>query len=405
MLLAAALLIAILLGGVVGTLVLQDAGYVLIKYSDTIVETSLWIAILGLVILYFLMRLVAFAIRKLTQGQLKMVRWQSGRRARSVRDTTERGMLVLAEQRWSDARKLLIDSAKRAEIPTINYLGAAEAAQRMQDKPARDEFLRSAEKATPSARFAVMLTQAHYYMEDKRYDQALDTLQELHKRAPRHAAVLAQLAACREAREDWADLAELVPALRKYQAVTSDEVERLERLAWDHLLVASADPAAQWKALPAALRRDPELMQAWVERLLAADQDDAAEHAARLALGECFAPSLVAAYGNIMTTDPRRHLAALQKLQQKWQKHGGDDPSVYLALGRLSLQCGDFPRARELFEASLKQSPDPIVYGELGRLCVALGDERRGTDYLLHAVGDLPDLPQPKAPVIRKVGP
>ena len=106
MLFAAALLIAILLGGVVGTLVLQDAGYVLIKYSDTIVETSLWMAIVGLVILYFLMRLVAFAIRKLTQGQLKMVRWRSGRRARSVRDTTERGILVLAEQRWSGGAKI-----------------------------------------------------------------------------------------------------------------------------------------------------------------------------------------------------------------------------------------------------------------------------------------------------------
>ncbi len=404
MLYAAALLIAILLGGVVGTLVLQDAGYVLIKYSDTIVETSVWMAIVGLVMLYFLMRLVAFAIRKLTRGQLKMVRWRSGRRARGVRDATERGILVLAEQRWSDARKLLTDSATRAEIPAINYLGAAEAAQRMQDKSARDEFLQSARETTPSARFAVMLTQAYYYMEDKRYDQAFDTLQELHKRAPRHAAVLAQLAACREAREDWADLAELVPALRKHEAITSDEAQRLERLAWDNLLVASTDPGAQWKALPAALKRDQALMQAWVERLLATDQHDAAEQAARLALGERFAPVLVGTYGNIMTGDPQRHLAALQKMQQKWQKDGRDDPAVYLALGRLSLQCGDFPRARELFEASLKQSPDPVVYGELGRLCVALGDERRGTDYLLHAVGGLADLPQPEAPVIRKVG-
>ena len=405
MLFAAALLVAVLLGGMVGSLVLQDAGYVLIKYSDTIVETSLWMAIVGLVVLYFLMRLVAFSIRRLTQGQLKVVRWRSGRRARSVRETTERGILVLAEQRWSDARKLLTDAAKRAEIPSINYLGAAEAAQKMQDKPARDEFLRSVEETTPSARFAVKLIRAHYYMQDKRYDQALEILLELHKRAPRHAAVLALLALCREAREDWADLAELVAGLRKHKAVTCAEAQRLERLAWDNLLVATVDPAAQWKALPATLKQDQALMQAWVERLVAAGQHDAAEHAARLALGECFAPGLVGTYGNIMTSDARRHLAALQKMQQQWRKGGTDDPVIDLALGRLSLQCGNFARARELFEASLKQSPDPVVYGELGRLCVALGDERRGTDYLLHAVVGLADLPQPETPVIRKMGP
>ena len=46
---AFALLVAIVLGGLVGTLLVRDPGYVLIAYADTALETSLWVAVLLLV--------------------------------------------------------------------------------------------------------------------------------------------------------------------------------------------------------------------------------------------------------------------------------------------------------------------------------------------------------------------
>ena len=40
------LAIAIVLGGLVGMLVVQDPGYVLVSYADMALETSLWFALM-----------------------------------------------------------------------------------------------------------------------------------------------------------------------------------------------------------------------------------------------------------------------------------------------------------------------------------------------------------------------
>ena len=401
MVFAIALLLAILLGGAVGTLVLKDAGYVLINYGDTVVETSIWVAAIILIAVYVLLRLVSLLVRKLGQGQLKMLRWRSSRRLDAAKDQTVRGVLVLAEERWADARKLLLEGARHTDTPVVNYLGAARASQALGDRPARDEQLERAVAATPSAKFAATLARAEFLIEDGRYDEAADELLTLRRRAPRHRAVLSALAVCLERQQSWAPLTELLPQLRKQQVLPEAELDQMERTAWEQILDGRGAPGDVWKKVPKTLQADGVLMRNWVQRYDAAGNHDMAEQAARLALSVAMDDELVEQYGNIRSSDP----AAQFNAAQKWHRQYPDNASIALALGRLCLQTEQFPRAREYFETSLRLRPSDAVYGELGRLCVALGDERRGTEYLLHGLGDLADLPQPEAPIIRKTGP
>ena len=74
-----ALFITIALGGLVGTLLVRDPGYVLVAYADTVLETSLWVALGMVLLLYAVIRGVGFTIQKLTQGQSRVLRWRSGR--------------------------------------------------------------------------------------------------------------------------------------------------------------------------------------------------------------------------------------------------------------------------------------------------------------------------------------
>ncbi len=69
--LALAVLVAIVLGGLIGTLLVRDPGYVLVAYADTVLETSLWVALLLLVGLYLLVRGISFVMRKLIQGHAR----------------------------------------------------------------------------------------------------------------------------------------------------------------------------------------------------------------------------------------------------------------------------------------------------------------------------------------------
>ena len=393
-----AVLAAIVLGGLVGTLLVRDPGYVLIAYADTALETSLWVAVLLFIGLYIALRLISIVIFKLTQGQSKVLRWRSGRKIRAARSQTVRGLLVMAEGRWADAKKLLAGAADDVETPLINYLNAARAAHELGELSERDEFLKRAHETTPGAKFAVSLTQAEFNIHEGRYEQALAALLLLRKRAPKHGAVLAMLARCYEALPDWQALTQLMPDLKKNKALPEAELHHLEQAAWEAKLLTDDSTAKLWKKLPKNLRTEAPLMCKWVRQLIQDNKPDEAEQVIRQVLGQQWDAQLAQIYGELHSSDPARQLA----VAQGWAKQRPDDAEVALSVGRLCLQNEKFEQAREYFEHSLRLAPGDAVYGELGRLCVAMGDERRGTEYLLLSLSNLSDLPQPAEPMLRK---
>jgi HemY protein len=392
-----ALIVAIVLGGLVGTLLVRDPGYVLIAYADTIVETSLWVAVLLLVGLYILVRGGVFLWRKIAQSQSRVLGWRSGRKLRVARSQTVRGLLVMAEGRWLEAKKLLLSAAGDVETPLINYLNAARAADELGEHDERDAYLKSAHETTPGAKFAVTLTQAQFNIHEGQYEQALAALLNLRRRAPKHGAVLGMLAKCYEALADWQALLHLMAALRKFKALPDQEIARMERAVWAALLQADESVAMLWKKLPKGLKAEIDLMRLWVRYLVTQSRDDDAEQAIRLVLGQHWDGELVDIYGEIRSTDLARQMV----IAQSWSKERPNDPQVALALGRLCLRNEKFEQARDYFVAALRLEPSDVIYGELGRLCIALGDERRGTEYLLLSLGRLAKLPLPSEPRIR----
>jgi len=395
-----AVFVAVALGGLVGTLMVRDPGYVLVAYADTVMEMSLWAAVLVLIGLYLVVRGIALVIGKATQGQTRVLRWRSGRKARAARSQTVRGLLVMAEGRWADAQKLLLGAAENVETPLINYLNAARAAHELGDNAERDEYLKRAHETTPGAKFAVTLTQAEFNIHEGRYEQALASLLNLRKRAPKHGAVLGMLAKCYEALGDWQALAQMLGDVRKNKALPEAEISRMERAVWQATLRGEESANAQWKKLPRALRTDTELMHQWVHYLVAEKRDNDAEQAIRHILSQTWDGELARVYGEIESDEAARQLV----VAQGWMKERPNDAHVALTAGRLCLRNEKFEQAREYFETSLRLEATDVVYGELGRLCVALGDTRRGTEYLLRSLGDLADLPQPAQPSIRSTG-
>lgn len=394
-----ALIVAIVLGGLVGTALVRDPGYVLIAYADTIVETSLWVAVLLLIGLYILVRGSVFLWRRIAQSQSRVLGWRSGRKSRVARLQTVRGLLVMAEGRWLEAKKLLLSAAGGVETPLINYLNAARAAHELGEYAERDAHLKSAHETTPGAKFAVTLTQAQFNIHEGQYEQALAALLNLRRRAPKHGAVLGMLAKCYEALADWQALLQLMADLRKSKALPGQEIARMERAVWAALLEADESVAVLWKKLPKGLKTDVDLMRLWVRYLVTQSRDDDAEQAICLVLGQHWDGELVDIYGEIRSSDLARQMV----IAQSWSKERPNDPQVALALGRLCLRNEKFEQARDYFAAALRLQPSAVIYGELGRLCIALGDERRGTEYLLLSLDRLAELPLPSEPRIRKV--
>ena len=397
MVLGVALLAAIVLGGLLGMWIIRDSGYVMISYGQTAVETSLWVAIAGLILIYLVIRGIAYLVRVTLSSQTQVLNWRSSRKAKTARQQTIRGMLFMAEGRWEEAKKALLNAAPRIETPLINYLQAARSAHELGEADERDELLKLAHETTPGAKFAATLTQAEFQMHDGRYEQALAALLTLRKRVPKHKTVLAMLGRCYEQLGDWQALHEILPELADRKAVQDAEIKRWSRQVWEFMMTGSDPVSSLWKKMPKTLKADEEFLQKWVELLVTDDRNDDAVELMQLILDHVWIAEVVAQYGQTVSSDAARQLIHAQG----WAKSRPSDPELLITLGRLSMMAKEFGKAREYFDASLRLSPSSAVYAELGRLCVAMGGERRGRDYLLQSLSYLPRLPLPETPTIR----
>ena len=274
MVLGVALLAAIVLGGLLGMWIIRDSGYVMISYGQTAVETSLWVAIAGLILIYLVIRGIAYLVRVTLSSQTQVLNWRSSRKAKTARQQTIRGMLFMAEGRWEEAKKALLNAAPRIETPLINYLQAARSAHELGEADERDELLKLAHETTPGAKFAATLTQAEFQMHDGRYEQALAALLTLRKRVPKHKTVLAMLGRCYEQLGDWQALHEILPELADRKAVQDAEIKRWSRQVWEFMMTGSDPVSSLWKKMPKTLKADEEFLQKWVELLVTDDRND-----------------------------------------------------------------------------------------------------------------------------------
>jgi HemY protein len=389
-------IVAVVLGGLIGTLVVRDPGYVLLSYGDLAFETSLWFALVLLALAYLLLRFLFWIFTRTMASTTRFGSWLKRRKATKAQRQTVQGLLLMSEGQWAEARKVLTASAREVNTPLINYLTAARAAHELGDAEGRDELLRSAHESTPGSKFAVGLTQAELQKSAAQWEQSLATLLQLKSSSPRHPQVLAMLTQVYEELSDWQALIELLPEVKKRKIFPDEVFGDLQQRAWvARLSQAGSTADTVWADVPKDLKRSPKLVAAYARALIEGGPDasaaDKAEAAIRIALQQTWDDDLVLLYGLVAGADPARQLV----VAEGWVKEKPNDPKLLLTLGRICLMNQAWPKAREYFETSLRLQRSAEVYGELGRLCVAMGDAERGSEYLAHATVPLPVLPLP----------
>lgn len=383
---------ALALGGLVGALVLQDPGYVLVSYGGTALETSLWFALLALIVVLVVARLLLGVLIGIGRGGSRVRSWRRERRDRAARLQTLRGLQSLAEWRWADARKKLEGAADHAEVPLVNHLYAAVAAHRQGDHGARDELLATARADSDDAALGVAATHAALLHEAGEWHECLAVLGGVRRHAPKSARLLALEADCYRHLGDWQALIELLPDLERQRALPGPALTALRREAWQQRLQQpGSDPAALWADLPRDEKREPAMVAAFARAFLAAQRGADAEPLLRHALEHDWSEALVRLYGLAGAAVPARALGHAEG----WLKKHPHDPALLVALGRICLAAEQWAKAREFLEAALKVRPEADVQGELGRLCVALGECERGGELAVQALRDLPSLPLP----------
>lgn len=377
------------IGGLVGILINRDPGYVLVVFDRIALETSLWVALLLLALAYGGLRVTLFLVARLRRGPSGLLEWRARRRQRTADERTLVALDALVRGDWRTARSGFEQAAARGAGATPLLAGAL-AARLAGDAVGEGDLLDRAARLAPDETAFARGVQC---LDAGDWSGARAALQPLAKRADPLPEALWLLAEVALQARDWGAFDALEPALTRARARPPAACEALRvRAAAERL--RAAEPSALralWDAMPRALRHQPTVVLAWVDRVGRLEPDQA-EQALREALDHGFVDQLVVAYGTLAARDPAQALATAEG----WLRQHPDNAALFLTLGRLAARAGRWAQAREHFEMAVRLQAGPAALAELGRLRHALGDAG-GIELAAAAAGAVVGLPLPSS--------
>lgn len=370
-----ALLLFVLFGVGLTLFFEQDNGYVLLRYGDLVVETSIVFFAIVLVLGLWLLLLGWRALRLGLGVPQWLPELYQRYRNRSARRSLLRGLVLLREGHWPAAEKELAKRIGTGDARLVNHLYAAIAAQRQNAPQRRDYYLQQAAE-TADAELAVLLTQAQLQIEAEQHTQAVASLELLREKQPEHGPALGLLLDLTARLGDWPRVRELWPDAQRLKVAPENSLDAVATQAYGDLLTESAAQGlealdAAWQSLPRRLRQHDALLVCYV-RLLARDAKGHAEALRQITatLKQRWQPQLALLYAELESENGTSQLAAVEG----WIKQYGEQAELQLLAGQLCLRNKLWGRSRSYLEAAIKHHPSAAAWRAMGKLNEQTGD-------------------------------
>ncbi|MFQ5468924.1 MAG: heme biosynthesis protein HemY [Gammaproteobacteria bacterium] len=377
------ILVVMVLGVIFALYAREDPGYVMINYRQWSIEASLVLTVVFLLItfvaFYYLVRMLS-GTRSMPN---RLARWHQHRRSNKARKSQTEGMISLARGHWNKAERQLLKNVSYSDSPMLGYLSAARAAQKQGANSRRDKYLKLAHQSSPNAQGAVALTRAELQISNGQLEQALATLNNVRHTDPKNTTVLKLLIRLYTELQDWQRLLDIIPQLRKLNAIKASEAKRLETLGHAELLKnASRTNNAQtlvsaWSRIPRDINQDRTLILDYATYLMNCNAGKFAEELVYNTLNKSWNDSLGYIYGLIKGADDAIQFGRSEVLVNKY----GDNAIALLTAGRLAIRNELWGKARKYLEASIEIDPQPETYQEYARLLDHMGEKETALEY------------------------
>ncbi|MEM7563331.1 MAG: heme biosynthesis HemY N-terminal domain-containing protein [Pseudomonadota bacterium] len=361
------LVVIIALGAVL--LVRDDPGFVLLRYRDYSIETTLAFALVALIILVLALQYLIRLLRGLWRLPGSVQSQSRRRRLDKARRQLTQGLIDLAEGRFEQAENHLVRLVDFSDSPILHYLAAARAAQLQGKYDARDRYLMAAHEANPDAEIAVGVTQAELQLAHMQTEQALATLSHLHSIAPKHDYVLMLLAKAYYRLEDWSSLVEILPDVRRKKLIKTSELKSMDQAAYRGVLQQSTGSQQAfeqaWAKVPKSTQTDADMMHFYI-RLMNKNgwSSKSVEQLLVKSLESQWDDGLIEVYGNFEAADANAQLARAEK----WLKEFDHKAHLLLALGRIAMRARLWGKAQGYLEASIGAEATPAACLSLAEL-------------------------------------
>ncbi len=374
-------IIALLASVAIALYAKDDPGYIMINYGSWTMEASLVLVIsagiVGSIILYYSIKLLGGTLK----SPLRILAWRGKRQESKARMANAQGMIDLAEGNWKKAEQRLSQNAQAGELPVLNFLGAARAAQKLGAKDRRDHYLKMARDIAPRDSIAVSLTQAELLMANGQLGEAAESLKLLRQFSPKNETILKLLAKLYTKMGEWNKLIELLPALRKNHVLTDFDLDRLEQMAHAELLKSVSHDVSllnsAWHRTPRRIRKQESVLLEYSHALVGHGEGHQSEELIYQVLNNHWNDELCYLYGIIKGNNLGRQYKNAEKLLRKQRTN----PVLLLTLGRLALRSGDLNNAHSYLEASMHADPQPETCKELAALMEKIGEQEKAIEY------------------------
>jgi len=392
----AIVIIALIISAVAAHLLLGDPGYVAINFRGYLIEMSVPV----LVSLFVLLVIAIWLVRRMVQAPRRLGEAAGRYRAGRAGQKLTLGMIEVAEGNFARGEKLLARAASTSDAPLFNYLQAARAAHLQGKDERRDEWLKLAYEQAPEAANAVLLTQAELQLDREQYEQALATLRRIEENSRDHSHALALLGRLYFRLQDWSQLAEILPRLRKQNRVKQETLDewsvRVHREKFD-IAPDGETIIAEWNSVAKRLRTDVDILDAYYMNLMRVGLHEKVEKDLSAALKAEWRAPLVRLFGLVEGPNPSKQL----KRVETWLAKHGDDADLLLAAARLCLRNELWGKARSYLETVISLRPTPDAYQEYGRLLTQLGETDAAADAYREGLGMVAENPLPAIPHLK----
>lgn len=362
---------------------LNSAGYVLIGIEQWSIETSLFV-FLGILVVVFLVMYISLRLLGWSFRLPKQIRKRVQTNKLNIsQQALIKGLVDSAEGNWENAEEILIKHASHSGAPLIHYLTAARAAQSRGAIDKRDEYLQIAALHGDNSEIAVGLTQAELNLSGEQYDQALETLTRLHSMNPTHASVLRLLHLTYQQLGDWQALRSLIPSLNTHKVLMEAELKLVETEVFSNLLKQAAEQKNSgelrrlWTEMPLSIKVMKGVAAIYFAAMIDVGAGSEIESELVKNLSSNWNDTLLVLFGNIQSVDPILQL----ETAERWLIGHADDAILLMVLGKLSSQRADYAKAERYLKQSIIVEPNVQSYRLLGDLALAQGDANAASQF------------------------
>lgn len=351
-----------------------NEGYVLLVLPPWRAEVSLNLFMLAVIVGFFIIYLLASVVRHTLALPQAVAEFRRRRQQEKASLALRDAWRLLQEGRYGHALRCAEKARPDHAAAGMLALAGWRAAHALRDAERAAEWatrVRGHDSAGLQA--ARLMTEAEFALDDRRFEDARDALQQLAAREGRHIAALRLSLRAEQGLGNWREVARLVRQLEKHQALTAAQAAPIRRRAVrEGLRALREDPAGlmrYWRQLDDGDRAEASLALETARALADAGDCREAQRVIEDALDENWDAALVLAYGECGDPgEPAGDVLGRIAQAEKWLQRMPRDGALLLTLGRLCRQQQLWGKARSYLEAALAIAPSRAAHVELAQL-------------------------------------